>query len=94
MLQVVPSRFFSAVPAFGEIPPESSVDVQLQFTPHSTDADLASRTINGYVRLRSIDGFPLERISLSACNGHLLRLYDSRVDFGFCPVRPSHLSLL
>ena len=86
VLHVSPPNLFRAVPSFGVLGPQSSCTIVAEFTPSADDPDMASKRVCGFIRVRSEDGFALERVELVGYNIPLLRIYDSHIAFGFCPV--------
>ena len=86
MLHVSPSNYFRVVPAFGVLDPQSTCTIIAEFTPCDLDPNTISKCIRGFIRVRSEDGFACERVDLVGHNTPLLRVYDSHIAFGFCPV--------
>ena len=78
------STFFEAFPGYCRIPPGCSVPVKIKFIPPLRTHK--SCKIEEFLRIRSFEGFPMERLSLIAFNGPRLKLYDSELTFGFCGV--------
>ncbi len=82
-LQTHPPHSFHVRPAFGTVPAHSSVPIVLSFTqPSASDLWRAHTTLNGFVRVRSVDGFALERVSVVARTGPTLQVLSCGVDFG------------
>eukprot|EP00741_Cyanophora_paradoxa_P002489 tig00000076_g2413.t1 len=92
-IQVEPGAFFSCVPAYGTVEGGRGVRCVVRFEPNAEGAD-PSQEVRGYLRVRTLRGFTVQRVALRACNGPLLRVISSRVDFGFCPVGDSRTDAL
>jgi len=89
-IQTHPSEYFFVSPAFGVVKPNASGELKLHFVPNENDTQLASSIVNGFLRVRTEDGFLGDRISLSACNGPLMAVLDSELDFGYCAFKYGH----
>ncbi|KAJ3296006.1 hypothetical protein HK104_002087 [Borealophlyctis nickersoniae] len=83
-LQVGPSRFFQAWPTFGTLPKGESTAITVQFTPCPHIAR-KSPEVMGFVKVRTVDGLPMERITIRAYNMPALKTFPAKLDFGFCP---------
>lgn len=59
-IKVEPSQIFTVSPSFGVIPKGESVKITVKFRPNPTLITFKGE-INGYLRLKTVDGFPLER---------------------------------
>eukprot|EP01083_Nonionella_stella_P018829 52353_1 len=62
------------------------MDVRLVLSPRETDE---FQRVNGFVRIRNVFGFPMERIALIASNGPVLRVLNHNLDFGVCGIGAS-----
>ncbi|KAI8822039.1 uncharacterized protein EV422DRAFT_414299 [Fimicolochytrium jonesii] len=84
-LQVGPSRFFFATPAYGFVPKGESVTVTVYFTP-CPQVVRKTPEVLGFLRVRGANGFPYERISLRGYNTPAIKISPVRLDFGICPI--------
>ncbi|KAI9346790.1 hypothetical protein DFJ73DRAFT_466369 [Zopfochytrium polystomum] len=83
-IQTSPARFFSATPGFGVVPAGSSVTVMVSFEPNPY-CETRNPEINGFLRVRSKEGLPFERIGLKAYNEPAVKTFPDSINFGFCP---------
>ncbi|KAI8927982.1 hypothetical protein BC831DRAFT_434564 [Entophlyctis helioformis] len=83
-IQVFPPQFFRVTPAFGIVGRGESIPIHIQFYPKPC---MYRKTpeIRGFLRIRGMDGFPVERVSLVAYNTPSVKVTPARLDFGFCP---------
>ncbi|KNC96380.1 uncharacterized protein SPPG_08279 [Spizellomyces punctatus DAOM BR117] len=83
-LQVGPARYFQAWPTIGILPKGESTVVTVRFTP-CPHIVRKNPEVAGFIRIRTADGLPMERISLRAYNMPAVKVYPQILDFGMCP---------
>lgn len=83
VLQIDPPWYWKVVPGFGTLGPKQTMPLTVTFNHSPLDTP---STIGGFLRVRSLQGFPLERLSLLGRTGPLLRLLTPSLDFGVCSV--------
>ncbi|XJO75841.1 hypothetical protein BDV3_006456 [Batrachochytrium dendrobatidis] len=83
-IQVYPHQLFYVTPSFGTVCRGESIRVKVAFTPQPFQYRKSSQ-VHGYLNIRRADGFPIERVSLSAYNTPSIKLLPPLLDFGFCP---------
>lgn len=79
-LQVYPGWLWRAEPAWGTLEPRSSRPIKLVYTP--SPLDVAGTRSAGFVRVRSAQGFALERIELVGFSGPTLRVLNAAGNAG------------
>jgi hypothetical protein len=89
MLQPAPYNFFSVFPVFGSLQPRGSVKVTVSFQPRLQSWGSDGKEVRGYLRVRSLNGFPMERVELRAFNGPLLKIQSPSLNFGYCALGKS-----
>jgi hypothetical protein len=89
ILQTAPHNFFSAFPPFGSLQPRGSIKIFITFKPRLQSWGSDGKEIRGYLRIRSLSGFPMERIELRAYNGPLMKIQSPSINFGFCALGES-----
>ncbi|KAJ3091902.1 hypothetical protein HK102_012703 [Quaeritorhiza haematococci] len=83
-IQATPSRFFKVFPSFGVVPPSGSVPLMVSFTPCPHEVRKFAE-VSGFLRIRTEDGFPMERVALRAYNPPVVKVQPLSIDFGYCP---------
>ncbi|KAI8846453.1 hypothetical protein BC829DRAFT_419195 [Chytridium lagenaria] len=91
-IQTYPAHYFSASPSHGRLLCGESIIVSVAFlpNPHMTRKN---PEIQGFLRVRTCEGLPLERISLKAYNVPAIRTFPDRIKFGFCPLSETRKSV-
>lgn len=67
-LQVHPSLFFTIYPSYGSIKPHDSISIDITFKPSTSCLFCSSKRIEGYLRVRSGEGFSLQKLLLVGDN--------------------------
>ncbi|KAJ3108170.1 hypothetical protein HDU97_002082 [Phlyctochytrium planicorne] len=84
-LQTSPAEFFFAEPSFGNLLAGESVLVTIDFRPQP-HSFRKSPEVQGFLRVRTREGLPLERLALKAFNMPAIRSFPETVKFGYCPI--------
>ncbi|RKP19144.1 hypothetical protein ROZALSC1DRAFT_29225, partial [Rozella allomycis CSF55] len=92
-LQTYPPNLFVAEPGYVFLKANSNANLSIQYTPRPLEITMG-RDINGYLRVRNVNGFLLERLSLRAFNIPVLHLSAQRLNFGTCIVKDERKALL
>ena len=85
MVQCEPHDMLVCVPSWAVVDPGETVEVAVTARPQPY-RNLPSTLIPGFLRLRSLFGFPLQRIPTMVFNGPLLRVLTTRVSCAACDV--------
>ncbi|KAI9095893.1 hypothetical protein DFS34DRAFT_166252 [Phlyctochytrium arcticum] len=89
-IQVGPTNYFQAWPTFGTLQKGESATITVRFTPCPHIARKNPEVV-GFMRVRTADGIPLERVTLRAYNLPAVKAYPQRLDFGMCPTTDSRV---
>ncbi|KAJ3253609.1 Cilia- and flagella-associated protein 47 [Boothiomyces macroporosus] len=89
VIQVYPSEYFTAMPAFGIIEKQNSLPILLSIKPQYP----GKTQIKGYMYVRSVEGFPLERYNLSGYNLPAIQTSEE-LNFGVCGINESRTAVL
>ncbi|KAJ1558925.1 hypothetical protein HK096_000589, partial [Nowakowskiella sp. JEL0078] len=84
MIQAYPAEFFEVQPSFGTIPKCDSLLISVIFKPNPYSFRFTPE-INGYLRLRSTEGLPMDRITLRSYNLPAAKVIPKQLSFGICP---------
>jgi len=83
-IQVYPPEYFEVKPAFGIIPKNDFILVKIRFKPQPYLSNTKPE-IFGYLKLRSLNGYTMERITLHAINYPSIKLSTNEIKIGYCP---------
>ncbi|ORX60056.1 hypothetical protein BCR36DRAFT_342347 [Piromyces finnis] len=83
-IQVYPPEYFEVKPSFGLIPKNNYLLVKIRFKPQPYLSCIKPE-IFGYLKVRSLNGYSLERISLYAINYPSIKLSINKINIGYCP---------
>lgn len=67
-LLVHPSLFFTIYPSYGNIKPHDSISIDITFKPSTSCLFCLSKRIEGYIRVKSSEGFSLQKLLLHGDN--------------------------
>ncbi|ORX52588.1 hypothetical protein BCR36DRAFT_411476 [Piromyces finnis] len=79
--QAFPSETFKIEPSYGELLPKKKVQITVKFIYNNKTFN-SSSNINGFIRLRNIRGFPIERINLICMSFPSIKINTNELDFG------------
>ncbi|KAJ3119950.1 hypothetical protein HK098_004999, partial [Nowakowskiella sp. JEL0407] len=87
-IQTFPDEYFETRPSFGTISKGDSTLITVTFKP-CPYANKRNSEINGFLRVRSADGVPLERLALRGHNLPAAKVQPELLKFGKCPRKES-----
>ncbi|ORX82562.1 hypothetical protein BCR32DRAFT_292578 [Anaeromyces robustus] len=83
-IQVYPPEYFEVKPSFGLIPKNDYLLIKVWFKPQPYISNIKPE-IFGYLKVRSLNGYSMERISLHAINYPSVKLSTNEINIGYCP---------
>jgi len=83
-IQAYPPEYFEVKPSFGLIPKNDCLLIKIRFKPQPYVSN-PKPEIFGYLKLRSINGYSMERVSLHAINYSSIKLSINKINVGYCP---------
>eukprot|EP01135_Chromosphaera_perkinsii_P004122 Nk52_evm29s270 gene=Nk52_evmTU29s270 len=85
-IQTSHPEFFSIIPSYGFVEARSYKDISVTFKPVPHTYPMK---VDGFFRVRTPHGFPLERIPLTGYHGPFLEVKQNSINFGPCPLADS-----
>ncbi|OUM62157.1 hypothetical protein PIROE2DRAFT_62078 [Piromyces sp. E2] len=83
-IQVYPPEYFEVKPSFGLIPKNDYLLIKVRFKPKPYLAN-PKPEIFGYLKVRSLNGYSMERIALHAINYPSIKISINKINIGYCP---------
>jgi len=82
--QVYPFDSFIVEPSYGELLPKKRVQITIKYVNNARTYN-SSINVNGYLKLRTIRGYPIERINLIGISLPSIKINTKELDFGIVP---------
>ncbi|ORX82149.1 hypothetical protein BCR32DRAFT_195791, partial [Anaeromyces robustus] len=89
--QVYPFESFRVEPSYGELMPKKRIKIIIKYI-YNNKAYNSCSNINGFIKLRSFRGYPIERINLIGITLPSIKINTKELDFGMVPPQTERMN--